>query len=133
MKVVLRQTRREIDVDGPTRVSQLLKDLDAVLESVLVIRGSELPATDEVEECPKAAGNTVNRYKRWLDRFEEESPGVKAQFLFGFFDRAAGSFAVGSPPVLNQCSSCGRATTGDICAFCRLSRVVVADIGRQSG
>lgn len=47
MKVILRQPRREIEVEGPTRVSQLLKRLDVVAESVLVIRGSELLTTDE--------------------------------------------------------------------------------------
>lgn len=47
MKVILRQPRREIEVDGPTRVSQLLRQLDVVAESVLVIRGSELLTVDE--------------------------------------------------------------------------------------
>ena len=50
MKVILRQPRREIDVDGPTRVSQLLKQLDVVTESVLVIRGSDLLTTDDALE-----------------------------------------------------------------------------------
>lgn len=47
MKVILRQPRREIDIEGPTRVSQLLKELDVVAESVLVIRGSDLLTTDD--------------------------------------------------------------------------------------
>jgi sulfur carrier protein len=47
MKVILRQPRREIEVDGPTRVAQLLKQLDIVAESVLVIRGSDLLTTDD--------------------------------------------------------------------------------------
>lgn len=46
MKVILRQPRREIEVDGPTRVAQLLKHLDIVSESVLVIRGDELLTVD---------------------------------------------------------------------------------------
>lgn len=50
MKVILRQPRREIEVDGPTRVSQLLKQLDVVAESVLVIRGSDLLTTDDALE-----------------------------------------------------------------------------------
>lgn len=47
MKVVLRQPRREIDVPGPCRVDELLRRLDVVAESVLVIRGAELLTADE--------------------------------------------------------------------------------------
>ena len=46
MRVVLRQPRREIEVSGIGRVDKLLKHLDVVAESVLVIRGSELLTTD---------------------------------------------------------------------------------------
>ncbi|MDH4119567.1 MAG: thiamine biosynthesis protein ThiS [Acidimicrobiia bacterium] len=46
MKVILRQPRREITVEGPKRVADLLKHLDLVAESVLVIRGDELLTTD---------------------------------------------------------------------------------------
>jgi sulfur carrier protein len=46
MKVILRQPRREIEVHGPNRVAQLLKHLDVVAESVLVIRGDELLTVD---------------------------------------------------------------------------------------
>jgi sulfur carrier protein len=46
MKVILRQPRREIQVEGVTTVAQLLKKLDVVAESVLVIRGDELLTTD---------------------------------------------------------------------------------------
>ncbi len=50
MKVILRQPRREIELEGPTRVSQLLKRLDVVSESVLVIRGNELLTTEDTLE-----------------------------------------------------------------------------------
>ena len=46
MKVILRQPRREVEVSGIDRVDKLLKHLDVVAESVLVIRGSELLTTD---------------------------------------------------------------------------------------
>ncbi len=46
MKVILRQPRREVEVEGITRVADLLKKLDVVSESVLVIRGDELLTTD---------------------------------------------------------------------------------------
>lgn len=47
MKVVLRQPRREIEVPGPCRVDELLRRLDVVAESVLVIRGADLLTADE--------------------------------------------------------------------------------------
>lgn len=47
MKVILRQPRREIEVEGPRRVSELLTRLGVVGESVLVIRGDELLTSDD--------------------------------------------------------------------------------------
>jgi sulfur carrier protein len=46
MKVILRQPRREVEVEGVTRVAELLARLDVVSESVLVIRGDELLTAD---------------------------------------------------------------------------------------
>lgn len=47
MRVLLRQPRREVEVTGPRTVAALLRELDLVAESVLVIRGDELLTTDE--------------------------------------------------------------------------------------
>jgi hypothetical protein len=57
---------------------------------------------------------------------------MKAQFLFGFFDRAADAFQAGDGPELALCSNCGNPTTGEICAFCRLRSMTLVDIGRRS-
>jgi sulfur carrier protein len=46
VKVILRQPRREVEVDGVSKVADLLKELDVVAESVLVIRGDELLTPD---------------------------------------------------------------------------------------
>lgn len=63
MKVILRQPRREVEVDGPRTVGQLLRKLDMVAESVLVIRGDELLTVDmtlhpedEIELRPVISG-----------------------------------------------------------------------------
>ncbi|HEY5012272.1 MAG TPA: MoaD/ThiS family protein [Acidimicrobiia bacterium] len=63
MKVVLRNPRRELDIEGATTVNALLARLDVVAESVLVIRNDELvtrdarlAADDVVEIRPVVSG-----------------------------------------------------------------------------
>jgi sulfur carrier protein ThiS len=46
MRVLLRNPRRELTVDGPITVTALLQRLDLIPESVLVIAGDELVARD---------------------------------------------------------------------------------------
>jgi len=46
MKVLLRNPRREIEVDGPLTVDALLRRLELNPESVLVIVGDELVTRD---------------------------------------------------------------------------------------
>ena len=47
MKVVLRNPRREVEVAGRRRVKEVLRELDIVPETVLVIRGDTLLTSDE--------------------------------------------------------------------------------------
>jgi sulfur carrier protein len=63
MKVILRNPRRELDLEGVNSVSALLARLDVVAESVLVIcndelvtRDARLGATDVVEIRPVVSG-----------------------------------------------------------------------------
>lgn len=48
MKVILRNPRKEIEVDGRRRVKELLVELDILPSTVLVIRGNELLTGDAV-------------------------------------------------------------------------------------
>lgn len=47
MKVVLRNPRREVELDGVRRVSDLFKRLELVSESYLAIRQGQLLTTEE--------------------------------------------------------------------------------------
>jgi sulfur carrier protein ThiS len=47
MKVVLRNPRRELEMPAPRTVNELLRDLDVVRETVLVIRNDTLVTHDE--------------------------------------------------------------------------------------
>lgn len=55
MKVVLRNPRREVEVPGGRRVKEILRELDIVPETVLVIRGDTLITADQVV----ADGDTI--------------------------------------------------------------------------
>ena len=65
MKVLLRNPRREIEVDGDRTVNHLLDHLGLVRESHLVIRNgtlvpgdARLDDTDEIEIRPVISGGT---------------------------------------------------------------------------
>lgn len=48
MKVILRNPRRELEVTGKRRVKELLRELDILPSTVLVIRRDELLTGDTV-------------------------------------------------------------------------------------
>jgi sulfur carrier protein len=47
MKVILRNPRREVELDGVRRVAEVFRRLELVPESYLVIRSGELVTSDE--------------------------------------------------------------------------------------
>jgi uncharacterized protein (TIGR00269 family) len=77
-----------------------------------------------VEECPMAAGNRHLGYKEALNDIEEQSPGSKQVFYFGFLERASAHFrpeALADQEELHPCPTCGSPTTAEErCAFCAL-------------
>jgi sulfur carrier protein len=48
VRIILRNPRKEIEVDGKRRVKELLVELDILPGTVLVIRGNELLTADTV-------------------------------------------------------------------------------------
>lgn len=76
-----------------------------------------------VEECPLVEGNTGHELKEAMNLLERSSPGIKAQFLFGFLDRETDHWqpedADTAAADLGACDGCGMPTTTETCAFCR--------------
>ncbi|MGH7254157.1 MAG: MoaD/ThiS family protein [Nitrospirales bacterium] len=48
MKVQLSHPERQVEIKGPKRVKELLRDLNLIQEAYLVIRGDDLITEDEV-------------------------------------------------------------------------------------
>lgn len=48
MRVILRNPRREVEVAGGRRVREILKELDIIPETVLVISGDVMLTADQV-------------------------------------------------------------------------------------
>jgi sulfur carrier protein len=66
MKVTLRYPKRQVEIVGKRRVKDLLRELDVLPETVLVIRGSELLTgdtvvgeDDEIELRPVISGGSA--------------------------------------------------------------------------
>jgi tRNA-5-methyluridine54 2-sulfurtransferase len=74
-----------------------------------------------VDECPFSKGATSLANKELLNRLEANSPGAKHNFLFGFLEKARPAFERTEEVTLRECAVCGQATTGEICAFCKLA------------
>ncbi len=118
------------------KVKPLVRVGEREMAAYCVIRGIDYI----VDECPIAAGNKHLAYKEVLNDLERRSPGTKASFVSGFFDRAHERFAgtaAESREGLRPCASCGSPTPGEICAFCRLRSQAgsarAADASRAAG
>ena len=101
------------------KVKPLIRLGEREMAAYCVVRGIDYI----VEECPMAEGNRHIGYKEALNVIEEQSPGAKAAFYFEFLDKASHLFApeaAAEQAHLGACSSCGAATPGDVCAFCKL-------------
>jgi len=68
MKVILRNPRREVQVAGGRRVKDVLRELDILPETVLVIRGDSLVTGDQIvtdddtiELRPVMSGGSASR------------------------------------------------------------------------
>jgi uncharacterized protein (TIGR00269 family) len=77
-----------------------------------------------LEECPMARGAKSLAYKDMLNSLEEEQPGAKYRFLVGFLKEGRAAVQTGGfdqATDLRECTRCGQPTTGELCAYCRMS------------
>ena len=120
------------------KVKPLYRLGEREMAAYCVVRGLDYV----VEECPLVAGNTALRYKEALNGIEAHSPGTKAQFLFGFYDRARAAYFAGAEDRDGQvtaCADCGMPTSPPtdggqraVCAFCRTRGKVLSVVERRS-
>jgi len=107
------------------RVKPLVRLGERETAAYCIVRGIDY----QVEECPMAAGNRHLRYKEALNSIEEHSPGTKAHFYLQFLEQLLprlDDVAEDDKADLRECVRCGSPTTGELCAFCRLSDRVSA-------
>jgi len=117
----------------PRKVKPLVRLSERETAAWCVLRGIDYI----VEECPNAVGNKHLGYKEALNAIEDQSPGSKNAFYFGFLDKASKHFtpeAVAEQEGLRPCTGCGAPTTDDeLCAFCKLvGRMARAGSGAAS-
>lgn len=101
------------------KVKPLVRLGEREMAAYCVLRGIDYI----IEECPMAIGNKHLGYKAVLNTIEDQSPGTKSAFYFGFLDRVASHFtpeAQAEQATLRPCAECGAPTPGEVCAFCKL-------------
>jgi len=114
------------------KVKPLVRLGEREMAAYCVLRGIDYI----VEECPNAVGNKHLGYKEALNAIEDQSPGSKNAFYFGFLARGAPLFAgdtAASKDELTPCPTCGSPTTGERCAFCKLVSRVAPDDAPPAG
>jgi tRNA-5-methyluridine54 2-sulfurtransferase len=79
------------------KVKPLVRVAERETAAYAVLRGIDY----EVEECPMAAGNTINRYKEWLNRLEDSRPASRPTSCSGSSTAASAAFEI-EPPELRR-------------------------------
>jgi len=67
------------------------------------------------EECPFSGDAKTIMYKRMLNTIEEESPGMKIQFIKGYLKKVKDVEKTN-----HYCIRCGYPASGDLCSVCRI-------------
>jgi uncharacterized protein (TIGR00269 family) len=74
-----------------------------------------------VDECPNSTGARSLLYKEALNVLEQAAPGTKQSLYWGFLERGRPLVRSQDQVELRDCLHCGQPTTGEVCAFCRMT------------
>ncbi len=78
-----------------------------------------------VDECPNSLGARSLLYKEALNVLEQAAPGTKQSLYWGFLERGRPLVLTQDSAPLHDCLHCGQPTTGEVCAFCRMTERAV--------
>ncbi len=92
-------------------------------ESLLYALVNKLPIV--LDKCPFRPEQPIeDRIKEFINRLEEEHPGIKLSFLRRLEKRIETYRALAEKIEYKTCRYCGLVSAGDVCSFCRLTKRV---------
>ncbi len=92
-------------------------------ETSLYVSIQGLPVVDGV--CPyKVVGSIEGEVRKFLDSIEGRNPGIKIALARGIAKNIE-FYKVGLRSNVGTCRYCGMPTSGDVCAFCKLTEKVL--------
>ncbi len=92
-------------------------------ESLLYALVNKLPIV--LDECPFRPEQPIeDRIKEFMNKLEEEHPGIKLSFLRRLEKRIETYQALTREREYKRCRYCGLVSAGDICSFCKLTKKI---------
>ncbi|ADM27391.1 PP-loop domain protein [Ignisphaera aggregans DSM 17230] len=94
-------------------------------EAMLYVVSQNIPYVDM--ECPYTyRGGIEERVREFLNKLEEERPGIKISFLRKF-TRNIEVLRINREEHIGQCTSCGLISSRDMCSFCRITQKIFGE------
>jgi len=84
----------------------------------------------QTKDCPYSRGATTLKYKNFLQNLETQIPGIKNTFLQNFHKRLLKplkNYYQEPEGIIKPCKSCNGPTTGEICSFCTIKKVILQE------
>jgi uncharacterized protein (TIGR00269 family) len=103
------------------KVKPLYRIAERETAAYAVLRGIDYV----LDECPNSVGARSLLLKEALNLLERDAPGTKQNLYWNFLEKIRPLLRETSPgPALRSCAHCGQPTTGEVCAFCRMTERV---------
>ena len=100
-----------------TKVKPFYRIAERETAAYAIVRGIDYI----VDECPNSTGARSLLYKEALNVLEQAAPGTKQSLYWGFLERGRPLVRAQDGATLRDCVHCGQPTTGEVCAFCRMT------------